>query len=140
MKQLGFTLVELMIVVAIIGILAAISYPSYQSYVERSGRADGIAKLMEIMQAQERYASTNQTYTADVANALGYGAEPVPSNERRYNISADDCPDGTPIDRCVLLTAVPAGAQANDTRCGTLTLDNRGTKGENGTLEVVDCW
>ncbi len=140
MKQLGFTLVELMIVVAIIGILGAIAYPSYQSYVERSGRADGMAKLMEIMQAQERYASSNQVYTADLDDALGYGVEPVPSNEGRYAISADVCPGGAPIDNCVLLTAVPIGAQANDTRCGTLTLDSRGTKGENGTLDVADCW
>lgn len=66
MKQQGFSLIELMIVVAIVGILAAIAYPSYQNYVLRSGRADGQAKLMEILQAQERFYSQNQTYTANL--------------------------------------------------------------------------
>lgn len=71
MKQSGFTLIEMMIVVAIAGILAAISYPSYRDYVERAGRADGKAKLLEIMQAQERFYSQNQTYTANLGAGAG---------------------------------------------------------------------
>ena len=145
MKQSGFTLIELMIVVAIVGILAAIAYPSYQSYVERTGRADGQAKLMEIMQAQERFYSQNQTYTANLgagAGGLGYGVAAnaaVASDERRYNITAAACAGGA-IANCVALSADAVGAQANDTRCGDLTLDSRGTKGEGGTLTVQDCW
>lgn len=142
MKQSGFTLIELMIVVAIVGILAAIAYPSYQSYVERTGRADGQAKLMEIMQAQERFYSQNQTYTANLgAGGLGYGVAAnaaVASDEGRYNITAAAC--GGAIASCVALTADAVGQQASDTKCGDLTLDSRGTKGKGGTLTVLDCW
>jgi type IV pilus assembly protein PilE len=142
MKQSGFTLIELMIVVAIVGILAAIAYPSYQSYTERTGRADGMAKLMEIMQAQERFYSQNQSYTANLgAGGLAYGVAAnaaVASDEGRYNITAAACGGG--IASCVALTADAVGRQASDTRCGDLTLDSRGTKGAGGTLAVQDCW
>lgn len=144
MKQSGFTLIEIMIVVVIIGILAALSYPSYQDYVARTGRADGKAKLLEIMQAQERFYSQNQTYTVNLgagAGGLGYGVAAnaaVASDEGRYSITAAVC--GGAIARCVALTADAVGAQANDTRCGDLTLDSLGTKGEGGTLTVQDCW
>lgn len=139
MKQQGFSLMELMIVVAIVGILAGIAYPSYQNYVLRSGRADGQAKLMEVMQAQERFYSQNQTYAANLgtgAGNLGYSANPVPSDERRYNISAAAC-TGSTIARCVILTANRVGPQLQDNECGNLTLDSRGVK---GAANVERCW
>lgn len=143
MKQQGFSLMELMIVVAIVGILAGIAYPSYQNYVLRSGRADGQAKLMEIIQAQERFYSQNQTYVTNLgAGGLGYGVAAdagVPSDERRYTITAAAC-GGTTIARCVTLTAARAGTQQQDNECGSLSLDSRGTKGENGTGTVETCW
>lgn len=143
MNQKGFSLIELMITVAIVGILAGIAYPSYQNYVLRTGRADGQAKLMEIMQAQERFYSQNQTYTANLGlGGLAYGVAAdaaVPSNEGRYTITAQACTSST-IAQCVLLTAARAGAQTNDTTCGSLTVDSRGTKGvvSPGTADV--CW
>lgn len=142
MKQKGFSLMELMIVVAIVGILAGIAYPSYQNYVLRSGRADGQAKLMEIMQAQERFYSQNQTYTINLgagAGGLAYGVAAdavVPSDERRYNISAAAC-GGSTIARCVILTATRVGPQLQDNECGNLTLDSRGAK---GATNVERCW
>lgn len=143
MKQHGFTLIEVMITVAIVGILAAIAYPSYQSYVLRTGRTDGHAKLTEIMQAQERRFATAQSYTTNLgAGGLGYGVAQdaaVPSDEQRYNITAQACAGAT-IAQCVILTATRAGAQASDNQCGNLTLDSRGIKGETGTLTTDDCW
>lgn len=144
MKQKGFTLIELMVTVAIIGILAAIAYPSYQNYILRAGRADGQAKLMEIMQAQERYYSQNQTYITNLgAGGLAYGVAAnaaVPSNEGRYNISASTCGGGITIAQCVTLTAARAGAQLNDSTCGSLTLDSRGTKGVQAPGTTATCW
>lgn len=139
--QRGFTLVELMIVVAIIGILSAIAYPSYQEYVLKTGRADGKAKLAEVMSAQERFYSQNQRYTTDLNTGLNYGADPVPSSERRYNITAAACA-GAVIGNCVQLTATPAGAQLSDATCGNLTLNSRGTQGAGaGTdAERQTCW
>ena len=142
MKEKGFSLMELMIVVAIVGILAAIAYPSYQNYVLRTGRADGQAKMMEIIQAQERFYSQNQTYTTNLgagAGGLAYGVAAnaaVPSAEGRYTIQAAACANST-IARCVILTATRIGAQQQDNECGNLTLDSRGTK---GATNVARCW
>lgn len=143
-RQKGFTLMELMIVVAIIGILAAIAYPSYQDYVLRSGRSDGQAWLMRIMQAQERFYSQNQTYTTNLGAgglAMGVAANAaVISEDQRYSITAAACANVT-IATCVMLSAAPQGAQARDNECGTLTLNSRGTKGEGGTAaSFQDCW
>lgn len=144
LRQKGFTLLEMMIVVAIIGILGAIAYPSYQSYVIKAGRSDGQAWLMRIMQAQERFNSQNQTYTANLGAgglALGGAADAaLISEDQRYSITAAACANTT-IATCVMLSAAPRGAQARDAECGTLTLNSRGTKGEGGTAaSFQDCW
>jgi type IV pilus assembly protein PilE len=149
-KQRGFTLIELMIVIAIIGILAAIAYPNYQEYLLKSGRSDGHAKLTQVMQAQERFYSQNQSYTDNLgANGAGNPGlafpgvaedDPVISDEQRYSIAAQVCAAGTPLTRCVRLVATAVGPQAADTQCGNLSLDSRGVKGESGTGTVQTCW
>lgn len=139
MKQRGFTLIELMVVVAIIAILAAIAYPSYQEYVLKTGRADGKAKLAEIMSAQERFYSQNQSYTVDLSAGLGYGTNPVASAEGRYSVSAAACA-GSVISNCVQLTATTTGPQVADARCGNLSLDSRGTHTKTGTDSLKSCW
>lgn len=140
-KQRGFTLIELMVVVAIIGILASIAYPSYLDHIQRTGRTDGKAKLAEILSAQERFYSQNQRYTTDLSSnaGLGYGANPIPSTEGRYTISAAACAGGV-IANCVVLTATRAGPQLADTKCGNLSIDSRGTRGSTGTDPVDNCW
>ena len=144
-QERGFTLIELMIVVAIIGVLAAIAYPNYQQYLLKTGRSDGHAKLTQLMQAQERFYSQNQAYTLNLgAGGLavpGIAANaPVVSDERRYSIAAEVCAAGTPLSRCVRLVAMAINQQAADAQCGNLGLDSLGRKTETGTGTVESCW
>ncbi|WP_062268564.1 type IV pilin protein [Endozoicomonas arenosclerae] len=121
----GFTLLEIIIVVAIIGILAAITVPAYNEYVMQSRRSEGISALLTIMQQQERYYTEQLTYTDDLSD-LGYtlSGSDVASENGHYLISAAACSSLT-ITQCVQLTAVPQGVQASD---GNLTLNSRGTR------------
>lgn len=134
----GFSLIELMIAVAIVGILAAIAYPSYRNYVLKAGRADGQGMLMDAMARQERFYTENNTYTTSLTS-LGYSADTnVASPEGNYQLSAAAC--GAGITSCVKLTATPAGGQAEDTECANLTLDSTGAKGISGTGTAAACW
>lgn len=123
----GFTLIELMITVAVIGILSAIALPSYREHVERSHRADGKASLMRAAQWLERAATATGTYPV----ALGVGL--TPSEGAHYDVAYVQTGGGTGF----TLTATPRTA---DTGCGNLTLDQSGNRGETGTLTVNDCW
>ncbi|MFK0573905.1 type IV pilin protein [Endozoicomonas sp.] len=125
-REKGFNLIELLIVLAIIGILTSIVYPGYSDYVIQSRRSEGIVRLLQVMQQQERYFTDELTYTADLSD-LGYttltgGA--VESENGSYQITAAVC-TGQTINQCVLLTATPQGVQAGD---GDLTLDSQGNR------------
>lgn len=123
----GFSLIELMIVVAIISILVSISVPSLVNYLVQSRRVDGISALLLIMQQQEHYYSENHTYTTSLAN-LGYTVntsnQTVTSSQEFYEIAASNC-TGQTLTQCVLLTATPIGSQAGD---GDITLNSLGQK------------
>lgn len=123
----GFTLIELMIAVVIIGILASIALPAYQQYVLRAARAEAQAILMETAQFMERYHTTNNSYEDA---ALLSNVSPKTGNVR-YNISFN----GTPTATAYTLQAVPTGAQSSDT-CGTLTVTQTGATGAGGS----NCW
>jgi type IV pilus assembly protein PilE len=118
-KENGFSLIELMITVVIIGIIASIAYPSYQNSVSKTRRSDGQAALLDIMNAQERYYTENNTYTTTLADVNKTSA----SEKGHYVISAAAC--GAGIGTCVVLTATAQGAQASD---GNLTYNSQGVK------------
>lgn len=122
----GFTLVELMTVVAIIGILISVALPWYGNYVMRGNRADAIAPMQAIMDAQERFYNDNVSYTTDLRD-LGFPSATYSSTKGFYTITASTCTDsgGTalPITQCVQLTATALGTQVQD---GSLVLDSMG--------------
>lgn len=126
LKHSGFTLVELVIVVAILGLLVSVAVPSYQQYITRANRADAKDKLAEVMFQMERFATRNRTYTLDMT-ALGFDADPAISTEGFYSVDSALCPGATEITNCVLVTATPVAGevQAGD---GNLSIDSRGER------------
>ena len=122
----GFTLIELMIVVAIVAILASIAYPSYREHVRKSNRVEAKSLLMQIMQQEERFKTENLTYSTDLTAIGGGYLNPQPTDNGHYTVSAAQCAGGLPLTTCVLLTATPASAsQAGD---GNITLDSNNSK------------
>lgn len=146
----GFTLLELMIVLAIIAILAAIAYPSYQESVRKGRRAEARAALAELIQQQERYMTQNTTYKKFSVGATGVPFKTFVGNslgEATYTLSAEACA-GLTIRECVLATATPRSS-SQDPRVGSLSLTSTGVKtctdpGGNaitsGSADFRVCW
>lgn len=134
----GFTLIELMITVAVIGILASIAYPSYTEWVVKSRRSEGKSRLLEIAQRQERYYTERNTYTTDFTQ-LGYASGTLTSENGYYTLTVA-ATSGNTIVNSFTATATRARTQTADTKCGNLTLTNANVKGVTGTSTVADCW
>lgn len=158
MRNRGFTLIELMIAIAIIGILAGIAYPSYQSYLLRAKRSDGVVALNALQQAQERFRGSCRSYATKLSSVATvcdrtlniYSIKDAGANGSFEVLS----PDGnykaiiTSADtQGYVLTATALGAQANDTECKylILTVNNanphgvKTSKDSSGTLST-GCW
>jgi len=139
----GFTLIELMIVVAIIAILASIAYPAYTSSILKGRRAEGRTALTELMQQQERYMTQNNVYLAfsNVAGTTTPASVPFKTYsgdtlaKAAYYLSAAACPSST-IAECVQVSAEPV---KSDPEAGTLQILSTGTKTCTGNKTSV-CW
>lgn len=132
----GFTLIELMIVVAIVAIIAAVALPNYTSYVQRGNRASAKAALLEAQQFMERYYAANNRYdqnNAGTAVALPARLQTAPSEGAKYDISISAV-DSTSF---TLTATLRAGVTDN---CGNLTLTNTGVRNVSGSESVANCW
>ncbi len=141
----GFTLLELMIVVALIAILTLFAIPSYLSHIERTRRTDGAQSLLEAYARMERYYTENNTYATATINTNGSTdiltdpeggtAGQAPSRDGYYTIriTAQNASSFT-------LSAIPDAEQAGDTLCGTLTINQLSRRSQTGTGSVDDCW
>lgn len=134
-KISGFTLIELMVVVAIVAILAAVGYPAYTGYVIRGKRSEGRTALMDAAARLERFYSDNNRYAA-VNDTFPAAANITTTSENgHYQLTLDsDNPWQT-------FTLIAAPQTFADPQCGNLTLTNTGARGETGTTtNVRDCW
>jgi type IV pilus assembly protein PilE len=128
--RLGFSLIELLIVVVIVGILAILAVPWYGSHLQKTRRSDGQVALMEAAQIMERHFTTTHSYDG---TSIGPGTGDTirqRSQEGHYLLGFTA---GQPTDRTFVIQAAPQGGQASDP-CGTLALDNTGRK------TPPDCW
>ncbi len=136
----GFTLIELLVVVVIASILMAIAIPSYKNSVRKSRRTDAKTALLDLAGREERFNSTNGSYTATAAN-LGYGAFPTVVGSGYYTIAAPAVVAGnatTVASFSITATPVVGSDQAKDTACGAFTLTSTGLQTVSGA--ATDCW
>ena len=122
----GFSLIEVLVVVAIVGILASIAYPSYTEHVLKTRRTEAKTELLNMASKMERFYANRSTY-------VGADAQFSPGNTEHgfYSLSITETATN------YTLSAAPANAQTND-ECGTLTLNSQGIKG--AALSTVECW
>ena len=148
----GFTLIELLIAMTIVALLVLVAIPSYRHIVMRGTRTVATAGLLDLANRQHQFHLNNGRYSESMTG-LGYPADRVfgdgksitlnqnqslvaaNSAERVYILSIDTA-NATEF----TVSAVPQLGQMADTMCGTLTLDNNGSRTESGTGSVADCW
>lgn len=144
----GFTLIEMMIVVAIVAILAAIAVPNYSRYVERGRRAEARELLMRVASAEERYYTNFNRYTNDIGTAAPTGLG-LPNLRSEYYTVAVQLVGGNQqyLIQATAPVVFPAGhpnagkpnPQARD-KCGVLAINNAGVKSKSGTDTNGKCW
>lgn len=143
----GFTLIELMVVVAIVAVLAALALPSYRSYVVKTYRSVAQSQLAEVASRQEGRFVDRKTYTTNLTK-LGYPANPyyIESDGKAQAAITEDSKYKIELRStsaaAFTVAAVPVQGQTSDTECKTLTLTHTGVKGvaDGATASADDCW
>ncbi len=140
-KISGFTLIEVMIVVAIISIIAAVAIPSYANYVDRGKRSEARAALLDIAARQERFYSNNRQYAASLSgtnslNIPGCTASSCKSENGYYTLSVSL--PASQNNQDFVATATPSGW--TDDKCNVLGIDETGAKTQTGNQNRAFCW
>jgi len=150
-KISGITLIELMIVIAIVGILASIAYPSYQAHVIKTHRATSTGTLLELTQFMERYYSETGGYNGAVI-PTELRQSPPDGSAAKYSIAFSDgtTTAGAGLATAYILVATPTGSQTDDTQCGAIGINSVGVKCITGgskcsnvaaqSAAVSECW
>jgi type IV pilus assembly protein PilE len=142
-RRRGFTLIELLVTMAILAILATIALSTYQSSVRKSRRTDAKAALLDIAGREERYLSTNGTYTADPTQ-FGYPAGlPIAVGSGYYTVNVAVTAPAAGAAPTYALTATPVGTQVSDTGCASFTVTQTGQRtatNSSGADASTDCW
>ena len=125
--SIGYSLIEVMVVVAIVAILAAVAIPSYQAQILKTRRTEAQSLLLDIAGRQELYYADNKTFTADMTE-LGFGADPAVSENGFYQADAA-AGDTDDISSSFIATAARRDSQTADTHCGDFTVDSEGNRG-----------
>lgn len=134
----GFSLIELMVVVLIVGVLASLAVTTYSRHVVKTNRAAAAAVLLGIANRQEQYFLDAREYAADMATL---GVTPPPEVSDHYTIATSATNNATPPSFQVTATPISGSSQAaRDTKCATLTLTSAGVKSISGSGSAQDCW
>lgn len=136
--QSGFTLIELMIVVVVVAVLSSLAYPSYQEFVAKAKRTEGKAALLDAAQALERHFTNYNTYPSSLSTAGVRTYSGDSAAKAAYTIAIAAGASGS-LASSFTLTATPANGHV-DAKCGNLSLNQLGVKGETGTLTAAECW
>ena len=143
-RQLGITLIELMIVVAIIAIISAVAYPSYDRYVAKGKRSVAQNALLQVADRQQQFFMDNKRYAADLTN-LGYPANPYVLDDDGNSTVAGDSKAVYSLSLSNVsattwtVTAAPLHGQLKrDTHCGSLSITHAGAKDKTGASD--NCW
>jgi type IV pilus assembly protein PilE len=132
-KTTGFTLIEILVVVIIIGLIAAFAIPSYTSYVVRANRTQAQIGLYDLATRMENYYNENN-YSYAGATVTGIGGQTT-TNDNNYRFDITNLSAST-----YTLEAIPQNAQANDSECGSYMLDQLGQKTVSGSASAQTCW
>jgi type IV pilus assembly protein PilE len=137
-RSFGFSLIELMVTVAVVALLATIAVSSYSSQVQKSRRTEAKSALLDLAGREERLFSTTNSYSSDEL-FLGYATVSTPMTNMAfgngyYQLTA------VATTSTYTLTATAVGNQANDALCGNFTLNQLGVQGVTGTATVASCW
>ena len=137
LDERGFTLIEVMITVAIVAILAVIAYPFYTGQMEKARRADAQTSLEQMALNQAKWRANNTTYTATIANVWdNFDGTTAKSLDEHYDLAIVG---GSVSATGFEMTASPVGAQAGD-GCGTFAIDEDGAITDDASYADAVCW